>query len=62
MEKNYLKCMFCPGLICGNDFVKYVLTKVSKYNKREFKMLICVHRYIVKTVEELERLLILMIM
>ena len=49
------------GLICGNDFVKYVLTKFAKCNKREFKVLICVRRYIFTTVEELERLLILMI-
>ena len=32
------------GLICGNEFVKYVLTKVAKCKKREFKVLICVHR------------------
>ena len=30
------------GVICGNDFVKYVLTKVAKCNKRIFKVLICV--------------------
>ena len=23
------------GLICGNDFLKYILTKVAKCNKRE---------------------------
>ena len=32
------------GLICGNDFVKYVLTKVAKCNKKEFNVLICVRR------------------
>ena len=32
------------GLICGNDFVKYVLNKVAKCNERKFKVLISVHR------------------
>ena len=32
------------GLMYGNNFVKYVLTKVAKYNKKEFKVLICVHK------------------
>ena len=51
MEKIY-KMRVLPrivrfGLIFSNDFVKinyYVLTKVEKCNKREFKVLICVSR------------------
>ena len=32
------------GLTCGNDFVRYVLTKVAKCNKRDFKVLMCVRK------------------
>ena len=31
-------------VIYGNDFAKYILTKVAKCNKAEFKVLICVPR------------------
>ena len=34
---------FIRGSDFVSDFVKYVLTKVSKCNKREFKVLICVY-------------------
>ena len=30
------------GVICGNDLLKFVLTKVAKCNKRIFEVLICV--------------------
>ena len=40
----------------------YVLTKVAKCNKSEFKVLIRASRLIVKTVDELEMLALLILM